>query len=87
MEFFTKKNLERFCFKRRRHKVANSYVSRLDFILLGISNRQLIWKPYDEKGLSETQTNFFFVVLMHLCGPALSNGDILAIIAYTQKPR
>ena len=39
--FFTK-NLERSCFKRRRRKVANSYVLRLYFILLGISNSQLI---------------------------------------------
>ena len=38
-----KKNiLERSYFKRRRRKVANSYAPRLDFILLGISNRQLI---------------------------------------------
>ena len=43
---FLTKLIERYCFKRRRRKVANNYqfyVPRLYFILLGIKNSQLIW--------------------------------------------
>ena len=40
--YFFYKILERSCFKRRRRKVANNYVPRMYFILLGISNSQLI---------------------------------------------
>ena len=71
------------------------HVLRLYIILLGISNSQLIVKSVCLKlkcDVLESQINSF-LCLFHsfvstcLFGPTLTLGDILVIIAYTQKPR
>ena len=74
-------------------------VPRLYIILLGTSNSQLIGSHTMKRvclklkrAVLESQINYFFCcfhsfVFTCLFGPTLTLGDILVIIAYTQKPR
>ena len=80
---------------RRRRKVANSYVPRLYFKLLGISNSQLIGSHTMKRvclKLKRDVLQSLFLCCFHsfvstcLYWAALALGDNLIIIACTQKP-
>ena len=98
MVFFYK-ILERSCFKRRRRKVANNYMSRdctsYCLVLVIVNSLEAIRRKIVclklKRDVLESQINQFlccFHPFVPTCfGPTLTLGDILVIIAYTQKPR